>query len=527
MIKVEGLKVSIHYDTEELKAAIVKRLRIRKSDIQEIRVLREAVDARKKPRLYKVVTAECGLFVDEGRVVAKNKGKADFSVAYHYEIPPNRYLGKARPIVVGAGPAGLFGSLVLAKAGLKPLIVEGGKPCDSRKADILSFCDGGDFQPQSNIQFGEGGAGMFSDGKLTTGTKDPRHRAIIETMIRCGAPAEIGYLAKPHVGSDFLGPMSSRLRAEIENCGGEFCFETTLTDICIDKGKLTAVVLTDKKGSREIPCDHLMVAVGHSARETVRMLLHRGVEMARKPFSIGVRIEHLQREINIAQYGEKWASLTADYKLSTHLSNGRSVYTFCMCPGGKVVPAASELDAVVTNGMSEWARDTENANSALLVSIRPEDFPGEGVLAGIEWQRELERKAFTLGGGGYFAPAQRVEDFLLGRPSNHWGKVKPSYRPGVTMCDLSSLLPDFITASLKEALPLLGQKLNGFDDGDAVLTAIETRSSAPYRMLRGDDGVSSIEGLYPAGEGGGYAGGIMSSAADGMKIAEKIVNLGD
>lgn len=523
MIQTEGLKLSIHYDNEELKAAIAKKLRIRKSDIKEIRILREALDARKKPRLYKVVTAECSLYLEEKAVLAKNKGKASLSVPYHYEVPTNCYPGKFRPLVVGAGPAGLFGGLVLAKAGLNPLIVEGGRDCASRKADILSFCGGGAFHPESNIQFGEGGAGMFSDGKLTTGTKDPRHREIIQTMIRCGAPEEIGYLAKPHVGSDFLADMSSNLRREIESYGGEFLFGTKLTDIRVETGKLVAVVLTDETGDREIPCDHLMAAIGHSARETVQMLLNRGVEMTRKPFSIGARIEHLQRDINIAQYGEEWAMLTADYKLSTHLENGRSVYTFCMCPGGTVVPAASEAESVVTNGMSEWARDTENANSALLVSVRPEDFPGEGVLAGLEWQRALERKAFILGGGGYFAPAQRVEDFLAGRKTDHWGKVKPSYRPGVTMCDLADLFPDFITESLREALPLLGKKLKGFDDGDAVLTAIETRSSAPYRMTRDEKGISSIEGIYPAGEGGGYAGGIMSSAADGMKIAEKIL----
>ena len=526
MIKTEGLKLSIHYDKEELKAAIAKKLRIRKSDIKEIRVLREAVDARKKPRLYKVVTAECALYPDETTVLAKNKGKGLLSVSYHYEIPPNRYRGKFRPLVVGAGPAGLFGGLVLAKAGLKPLIVEGGKPCGDRKKDILSFCGGGAFRPESNIQFGEGGAGMFSDGKLTTGTKDPRHREIIETMIRCGAPEEIAYLAKPHVGSDYLADMSTNLRREIEGYGGEFLFGTKLTDIRVESGKLVAAVLTDEAGEREIPCDHLMAAIGHSARETVQMLLRRGAEMTRKPFSIGARIEHLQRDINIAQYGEEWASLTADYKLSTHLENGRSVYTFCMCPGGTVVPAASEAESVVTNGMSEWARDTENANSALLVSVRPEDFPGDSVLAGLEWQRALERKAFAMGGGGYFAPAQRVEDFLSGRPTERWGKVKPSYRPGVTMCDLAALFPSFITESLREALPLLGKKLKGFDDGDAVLTAVETRSSAPYRILRDENGVSSIGGLYPAGEGGGYAGGIMSSAADGMKIAEKILGFG-
>lgn len=523
MIKVEGLKLSLRYDTEEVKAAVSKKLHIRKSDIKELRILREAIDARKKPHLYKVVTAECELHLNEQKVLAKNKGKAEISERYKYILPENAYSGKYRPVVVGAGPAGLFGALVLAKAGLRPLVIEGGRPCALRQKDILSFCGGGDFLPQSNIQFGEGGAGMFSDGKLTTGTKDPRHRYIIDTMIQCGAPKEIGYLAKPHVGSDYLVSVSAEIRREIEKHGGEFVFETKLVDVVVKNGKLCGVVLEDESGRKELECDRLLLAIGHSARNTVVMLRDRGVEMVRKPFSIGARIEHLQREINIAQYGPEWAQLTADYKLSCHLENGRSVYTFCMCPGGTVVPAASEPDSVVTNGMSEWARDTENANSALLVSVRPEDFPGEDELSGIFWQRELEQKAFALGGGRYFAPAQRVEDFLNGVPTQIWGKVTPSYRPGVKGCDLGELFPGFVTESLRGALPLLGKKLHGFDDGDAVLTAIETRSSAPYRMTRDDNGICSVEGIYPAGEGSGYAGGIMSSAADGMRIAEKIL----
>ena len=523
MIKVEGLKCSVRYDREELKAALCKSLRVRKSDIRDFTVVKEALDARKKPRLYKVVTVKCSLYPDEDGVLKKCVGKASRAEQRPYELPENRYNGKYRPIVVGAGPGGLFGALVLAKAGLNPLVIEGGKASVSRKEDILSFCNGGAFLPQSNIQFGEGGAGMFSDGKLNTGTKDIRHRFIIETMIRCGAPAEIGYLAKPHVGSDYLGAVSSAIREEISALGGSFFFETRLSGLRMENGHLAAVEVEREGKKEEISCDRLLLAVGHSARNTVETLFSLGMEMERKPFSVGARIEHLQREIDIAQFGRPYPGLTADYKLSAHLENGRSVYTFCMCPGGVVVPAASEADAVVTNGMSEWARDTEKANSALLVSVRPDDFPGEGPLAGIRFQRELEQKAFALGGGGYFAPAQRVEDFLLGRKTEKWGKVLPSYRPGVTPCDLRELFPSYVTESLKQALPILGKKLKGFDDGDAVLTAVETRSSAPFRMVRDENGMSSLFGVFPAGEGSGYAGGIMSSAADGMRIAEKIM----
>ena len=523
MIKVEGLKLPLNYDEEALKAALCKKLGLKKSDIKEITLLREALDARKKPHLFKVVSVACTLFRNEGKLVKAKK--AAVYEPYHYTLPENCYADSERPIVAGAGPAGLFGGLVLAMAGTKPLIIEGGKEAAPRHRDILDFCDGGKLLPQSNIQFGEGGAGMFSDGKLTTGTKDPRHRFILETMIACGAPKAIGYMAKPHIGSDLLGDMSAAIREKIRALGGSFAFKTRLEDIIVKNRKLEGIVLADAQGRRELPCHHLLLAVGHSARTTMEMLHSHGVELKPKAFSIGARIEHLQRDINIAQYGEARADLTADYKLSTHLENGRSVYTFCMCPGGTVVPAASEPGGVVTNGMSEWARDTTNANSALLVSVRPEDFPGEGPLAGMYWQRQLEQKAFALGGSSYFAPAQRVGDFLKHRPTAHWGKVTPSYRPGVTMCDLADLFPPFITESLRAALPMLGKKLRGFDDDDAVLTAIETRSSSPCRTVRDESGQCSIAGIFPAGEGSGYAGGIMSSAADGMRSAENIIKI--
>ncbi len=525
MIRKEGIKLPFRYDKEILRAAVAKALSVSKGEIKDVRVVREAVDARKKPRLCKVVTVECGLSPEkERRIAEEKKNRASFAEPYRYELPENRYGGKYRPVVIGTGPAGLFGGLVLAEAGLKPLLIEGGRDAVARRGDILAFSSGEGLKENSNIEFGEGGAGLFSDGKLTTGTKNDRHRFILETMIAAGAPEEIGYLAKPHIGSNLLGEMTMNIRRRVEAMGGTFCFDTRFVDIVLKGGALGGIVLEDENGKKEIDCDRLLLATGHSARKTVKMLSERGLLIRPKPFSVGVRIEHLQRDLNIAQYGRENAKITADYKLAVHLKNGRSVYTFCMCPGGFVVAAASEKGTVVTNGMSEYARDHVNGNSALLVSVRPGDFPDDGDLAGIAFQRRLEEKAFRMGGENGCAPAQRLEDFLNNRVTESWGKVRPSYRPGVKGADLNRLFPAFVSDSLKESLPLLGQKLRGFDDADAVLTAVETRSSAPFRLVRDENGMSSIPGIFPAGEGSGYAGGIMSSATDGMKIAEAMLS---
>ena len=527
MLKIESIKLPPGAGMEALTAAAVRLLRVRETDLTDLRVLRRSVDAREEVSLVYTVAAAVK---NEAAVLRRCRSKkiTRLEPAPAYAPPVPLPAPAVPPVVVGAGPAGLFATWVLAQAGLRPILLERGKPVDARKADVERFWSTGELDITSNVQFGEGGAGAFSDGKLNTGTRDLRHRFILEALVRCGASEDILIDAKPHVGTDFLHIALKNLRRELLEMGTDIRFESRLSDLTVENGTLSAITVEGPEGTYSLPCRRLVLCPGHSARDTFELLHVRGAAMEAKPFAVGVRIEHRQSDVDAAQY-RRFAGHpglpASTYKLSCHLPGGRGVFSFCVCPGGEVVAAASEQSRVVTNGMSEYARDKENINGAMLVGITPEDFGGDGPLAGIAFQRRLEEAAFTLGGGGFHAPAQRVEDFLARRPSSGPGRVLPSYRPGVTWCDLWDCLPPFVAEALAEALPLLGKKLRGYDAPDAVLTAVESRSSSPVRILRDEHCESSLRGLHPCGEGAGYAGGILSAAVDGMRCAEQVYDI--
>jgi uncharacterized protein len=524
LYRISELRLPLDGRPEDLKEQAAKRLRIRKNAIRSLQMVRKSIDARRKKDIHFICTVEvdCPLAkTPHARGVAKAE-------PYRYQLPICKPL-EQRPVVVGFGPAGMFAALILAQAGQRPIVLERGSCVEQRQKQVAEFWNKGVLNPECNVQFGEGGAGTFSDGKLNTGTKDPRIRKVLEEFVGAGAPEEILYEAKPHIGTDRLPSTVKGIREQILSLGGEILFDTRMTALLQKNGHVIGVEFCRQSGASErLETSHVILAVGHSARDTFEELFHSGVPMQPKPFAVGARIEHPQSLIDTAQYGQfaGHPSLgAADYKLAVHLKNGRGVYTFCMCPGGQVVAAASEPERLVTNGMSRYSRDGQNANAALLVGIGPEDFGSEEPLAGVIFQRKLEEAAFRLGGGNYHAPAQRVEDFLAHRPSLQLGEVRPTYYPGVTPCSLDECLPNVIADSMREGIRQMDMRLHGFAMPDAVLTAVESRSSSPVRILRGEDGQSpTLAGLYPCGEGAGYAGGIVSAAVDGIKCAEKILS---
>lgn len=524
MLRIPNIKLSIKEDRTALKKEILNKLNIKEESLISYKLVKQSIDARKKNDISFVYTVDAEL-EDEQKVL---KGIINKSITItpdrSYEYPKKGSKNaNIRPIIVGTGPAGLFAGLILAQMGYKPILLERGKKVKERAEDVETFWTTGKLNTESNVQFGEGGAGTFSDGKLNTLTKDPRGAKVLEEFVEAGGPKDILYINKPHIGTDILRDLVVNIRENIIEFGGEVRFESKLTDLIIENDELKGIIVN---GNEELSTNTLLLGIGHSARDTFEMLYDRGLDIIQKAFSIGVRIEHPQELIDKSQYGNFAGNPklgAAEYKLSGHFNNGRSAYTFCMCPGGEIVAAASEENRLVTNGMSYHDRDQTNANSALLVNITPDDFNSEHPLAGLEFQRKWEELAFQIGGGNYSAPAQLVGDFLSDTPSTEYRSVKPSYTPGVELTDLRKCLPDYVVETIKKALPEFNRKIKGFAHKDAVMTGVETRSSSPIRIERNENYESNIKGIYPMGEGAGYAGGIISAAVDGIRVAEEII----
>ena len=518
MIRLNNIKIRENISDIEIFKRAIQKNKIKQEEVEEWHIYKKSIDARKKEDIFFNYVIDIKL-----KDTKKENKFTQVKEEKWLQIEVKRN-SKYNPVIVGMGPAGLFAGLLLVDSGIKPIILERGKCVEERIKDIEDFAQNRNFSPLSNIQFGEGGAGTFSDGKLNTGNSANMYsKKVLEEFVRFGAPEEILYTAKPHIGTDNLRKIVKNIREYIILKGGKVLFNTKVTDLEIENGKIKAVICPNTR----IETDAVILAIGHSARDTFKKLYELGVEIQPKNFAVGARIEHLQEDINKAQYGEntRLELPVADYKLVYHAKNGRTCYTFCMCPGGQVMASNSEANSIVTNGMSNFARDGKNANSALLVNVIVEDFYKNSPLDGMYFQENLEKKAFELGGSNYNAPAQRVEDFLNGNKTEMFGRIKPTYMPGVTGANLNEILPNFVSETMKEAIIELDKKLHGFADKDAVLTGVETRSSSPVQIVRDKENLNSVnvKGLYPCGEGAGYAGGIMTAAIDGLKCAIQVI----
>lgn len=522
MIRISNIRMPLDYQPEQLEQKVRKLLRTN-SGIQAIHMVKQSVDARRKADLHLVLSVDVEAEDAQGLVKRAKSNQIKLVERQPYRFPKVHRTSTQPPVVVGMGPAGLFAALYLARNGLPSIVLERGAPVEERTEQVERFWRTGQLNPSTNVQFGEGGAGTFSDGKLTTGTHDPRIGTVLDTFIEMGAPADIAHSFRPHVGTDVLRQVVRNIRLELIRLGCDVRFGCQLTGLKREGERLTGIVVTGPEGEFQLDTDTLVLAPGHSARDTFALLQSCGIPMERKAFAIGVRIEHHQEAISRAQYGAAWNRLSpSDYRLACHLPSGRSAFSFCVCPGGQVVASASTPGHLVTNGMSYRARDGENINGGFLVGVNPADFGAGDALAGVRFQEQWEHSAFALGGGAFHAPAQLVGDFLAGRPSTEGGDVRPTYQPGVTWTDLSGCLPGYVRDTLRDALPLLDRKVHGFAAPEAVLTGVETRSSSPVKILRDDRCQCALRGVFPCGEGCGYAGGIMSAAVDGIRVAEAV-----